>query len=161
MKRLALLFLLIGFPVFAQQVIRPTTADYRYEESVLPNGFYLTNWYIDIHYANLPQGRIYKRQLSEDGRWRDSGAEVVVPDVPGATASFTEGIDIRPIPPPIHFFRLVASDTSSPLKIRRQLNLVMKDQPVMRGFWSGGKRKFRKEVVIDIPPQGKLRFKPK
>lgn len=164
MKRLALLFLLIlTFPAVSQQVIRPTTCDYRYHEDTLPGrpDVTFTNWIFDIHYANLPQGRTYRRQVSEDGFWRYEGAVIVVPEIPDATASYTEGIDIRPIPPPIHFFRLVMETNVAPPVMKRQMELVMAEATPVKTWYGKNKKKITKPIVIKVPPNGVLTFTPK
>lgn len=167
MKKLIFALLLLTAVNLPAQVIKPSSCDYRFETSQVGN-LSITNWYFDLFYGTMTTGippGTYFRQISETGVWRDSGAEpIVVVDIPGAFATFTEGIDILPTPPPIHFFRLRRSqDTSPQPAVASQMDIVMKDQPTSRGgfLWLQKQKKLKKAVTINIPPHGRLVYHPK
>lgn len=158
MKRLALLFLFVAVPVFAQTVIRPSSCDYRYYEDALPGSpdQTFTNWLFDIMYRDLPQGKTYRRQTSYNGRdWISEGQPIVVPDIPGATATFSDGIALR-VPPgiQIQFLRLAVEPTNAPA-MKRQMELVMAEQPET-GILFAKKKRFKKTIIIEVPPHGRL-----
>lgn len=157
--KLALLFLLVAAPVFAQTVIRPSSCDYRYYEDALPGSpdQTFTNWLFDIMYRDLPQGRTYRRQVSYNGRdWAFEGQPIVVPDIPGATATFTDGIALR-VPPgiQIQFLRLAVEPTTNAPAMKRQMELVMAEQPET-GILFAKKKRFKKTIIIEVPPHGRL-----
>lgn len=164
MKRFVLLFLLVTAPVFAQQIVRPSTADYRYEEIQLPSSpdTVVTNWFIDFMYRDLPQGRTYRRQTSYNGRdWVSEGDPIVVADVPGATATFVDGINLRP-PAGIQqlFFRLAVEPTNAAPAMKRAAELVEANQTEVRTWYGAKKKKLKKPFTINIPPNGRLTYTP-
>lgn len=165
MKQLILLFLLVTVPAFAQQIIRPSTCNHRYEEIQLSGSpdTVVTNWLFDVMYRDLTQGRTYRRQTSYNGRdWAYEGAVIVVPEIPGATATFTDGIVFR-LPPGIQFqsLRLTVDPTNAAPAMKRQMELVMADVPTVRTWYGKKKKKLTKPIVIKVPPNGTLTYMPR
>lgn len=164
MKRFVLLFLLVTAPVFAQQIVRPSTCGERYDEfviSVSPDQSF-TNWLFDVMYRDLPQGKTYRRQTSYNGRdWASEGDPIIVAEIPGATATFSDGINFRP-PPGVKFqsLRLVIESTNAVPAMKQQMELVMADQPVVRTWYGAKKKKLKKPFTINIPPNGRLTYTP-
>lgn len=165
MKRLLFaLLLLTAVNLQAQQVIRPSTCNHKYEEIQLPSSpdTVVTNWLFDVMYRDLQQGRTYRRQTSYNGRdWNYEGAVIVVPEIPGATATFTDGIVFR-LPPGVQFqsLRLTVDPTNSLPAMKRQMELVMADQPIVRTWYGAKKKKLTKPFSIKIPPNGTLTYAP-
>lgn len=146
------------------QTVRPSTADYRYDEIQLPSSpdTVVTNWFIDFMYRDLPQGRTYRRQSSYNGRdWEFQGDPIVVAEVPGATASFVDGINLRP-PAGIQqlFFRLTVEPTNAAPAMKRAMELVTANQTEVRTWYGAKKKKLTKPFSIKIPPAGVLTYTP-
>lgn len=165
MKRLLFaLLLLAAVNLPAQQVIRPSTADHRYFEDQIPGSpdQTFTNWFLEVMYRDLQQGKTYRRQTSYNGRdWTFDGQPIIVPEIPGATATFVDGINFRP-PPGVRFqsLRLAVEPTNVAPEMKRAMELVMANQTAVRTWYGAKKKKLTKPFSIKIPPNGVLTYSP-